>query len=414
MRTAQALLLSILFTGAASAQTFEQLGFLRLNDTTPRSTRAVALGGASDPADADMAANPATLASVKRPMFLLQAARNSLGTTQFLNPVTSQPNSIGSSSLSQGAVAVPLGNIVLGVYAASEPRVQGPGSGATSFGVVPYGRPICMGLCSYYFPLAEGSFARHERRYGVALAEERGAFAFGLGAEVQRVEETAEIVRLAIVTIPLASAPGPTTRVFRRVDGRAIVPNAGVRWRVSPRLALAAAYNGAGSFTRTMSACNIQFHEWLTCTSALTQIGSSAERLPDAIRAGASFAATEHLRLAAEAVRRNYSHLASDESTIFDIAQRWPYRNVTELHAGVEYTLSSLPLSLRAGWWRDPSRFDAEQFVFPAPPAAINQSVRHTTFGAGVNVGSARFDVAYDHSSLALQRRAVAGITFGL
>src|SRR5437773_2384321 len=51
MRLAHLLLLFTLLTSAASAQSFEQLGFLRMNDTTHSTTRSVAIGGTSDPID---------------------------------------------------------------------------------------------------------------------------------------------------------------------------------------------------------------------------------------------------------------------------------------------------------------------------------------------------------------------------
>ena len=54
MQFAQSLLLFTLLTTTASAQSFEQLGFLRLNDTTPRSARTTALGGANDSLGTDV------------------------------------------------------------------------------------------------------------------------------------------------------------------------------------------------------------------------------------------------------------------------------------------------------------------------------------------------------------------------
>ena len=63
-------------------------------------------------------------------------------------------------------------------------------------------------------------------------------------------------------------------------------------------------------------------------------------------------------------------------------------------------------VALRAGWWRDPSRFD---FV-----PGFGTTVTHRTFGAGINVGRARLDLAYDHANLAAQRRAAVGLGFGL
>src|ERR1044071_3192698 len=243
VRTAQLLLLSILLTSAASAQTFEQLGSLRLNDTTPRSTRAIALGGASDPlGDADMIANPATLASVKQPLFLVQGIRSSLGTL-YEGPrwETQRWVSLEGTSLSHAAAVFPVRGATIGVYYASEPRLRGLDPGATSFGSTPYFPPPCIVSCVYSVWNAT-VLDRREQRYGVAVAGERGAFAFGVGAEVQRVEESAELVRFTL-SPPLAPPP-PTSRVerlFRGVDGHAVVPNLG-----SAMARVAAARRGGG------------------------------------------------------------------------------------------------------------------------------------------------------------------------
>ena len=405
MRSVLSLLLSILFPAAASAQSFEQIGFLRLNDTTPRSARSLSLGGASDPlGDDDIAANPATIASVARPRFMVQGARNSIAVARVSvtdNTVTTGRAWVRGTSLSQVAAQIPLRpGLVFGAYYASEPRLTGLDPLATSFGSAPYQPSACGSACGYLLPVANASFERPDRMSGIAIGWERGAVAIGAGAELQQLDERSEFGRAVL--------GGPQNeRLFRRIDDRAIVPNAGIRWKVTPKLALAAAYNGAGTFTRTTSACNVDGFHFASCASAVARIGASDVRMPDAMRASASFAATDRLRLIAEAVRRNYSSLALDRYTIFGDEQRFPYRDVTELHAGVEYRLASLPVALRAGWWRDPTRF-LERFVAPG------ETVHHYTFGAGFNLGAARFDLAYDGADTPMQRRAVAAIAFGL
>src|SRR5512132_273984 len=141
VRIAQVLLLLTLLTSAVSAQSFEQLGFLRLNDTPPKNTRTLALGGASDPiGEADMAVDPATLASVRRPMFFVQGARNSVSIIQYsidqFGPHT-RSAWVNGTSLSQIGAAFPLRGFVVGAYYASEPRLQGPEARITSFGTDP-------------------------------------------------------------------------------------------------------------------------------------------------------------------------------------------------------------------------------------------------------------------------------------
>jgi len=406
VRTAHLLLLSLLFTTAVAAQSFEEVAGVRLNDTTPRSTRAIAVGGASDSlGDVDIVANPATLTNVKHAMVSVQGTRNSLGFTSLLGTYPLDLKGwTDATSLSQVAAAIPIRGLVAGVYYAAEPRMQGAGARATSFGTTPYA-PLQCPTCVTSAVGGPSAFDRAERRYGVALAWERGPVAVGAGAEWQRLREDVEPLRITAGNDP--SSPGPVQgeRVFRGVDGRDVVANAGVRWRVSPRLALAAAYNGAGSFTRTTSVCAIDIVHVSTCTSAVALLATTTERLPDAWRAGVSFAATDRLRLVAEEVRRHYGRLAAEPYSTFGLSFHDLYHDVTELHAGAEYKLASL--ALRAGWWRDPSRYDS-------PYNQFHVTETHRTFGAGINVGSARLDVAYDHSSLATQRRAVAGITLGL
>jgi hypothetical protein len=409
VRFAQLLFLFTVLTTSASAQSFEQLGFLRLNDTTPRSARTTALGGANDSLSEDVsdtAVNPATLASISKPRFAVQGVRNSVPAARYFIGSDTFPRLVSSSisrtALSQVAAAFPVGGIVIGVYYAAEPRLQGPEPLASSFGSMPYQAVNCPSPCSVLLPVRDPAFERNDRRDGAAFGWQSGAVAIGAGAEVRELDERTEINRAIF-----ALTGTQNERLFRRTNDRAIIPNAGIRWRATPRVALAAAYNGGGSFRRTTGACLVSHFEWGTCASAVAQIGESTVRMPDAYRAGATFAVTNHLRVVGEVVRRNYSNLAEDRYTIMSTSDRFPYRDVTELHAGAEYHLSSMPVALRAGWWRDPSRYLA-RFVAPG------ETVRHYTAGAGIEIGRSRLDLAYDHASDRLQRRAVIGLAFGM
>jgi hypothetical protein len=412
MRAAQLLLLSLLLTSAASAQTLEELAWLRLTDATPRATRAVALGGASDSlGDADMAANPATLVNVKRPMFVVQGARNSVGATRFFIGGDQIPRAaeigLEANSVSQIAAAIPLRNAVIGVYYASEPRLAGPDPlTAPPPGSAPYAIANCAPSCAFVVPAVPTPFERLDQRYGLAGAWERGAFAFGVGAEVQRLRQETQTA----LARPVLSEVGvflQAERASLRTAGRAIVPNAGLRWRATPRLAFAAAYNGGGSFTKTWRVCSMANLGATTCNSAYRELDTMTVRMPDAYRAGFSFTATERLRLVAEGVRRKWSRLPGRGPTIFGEPGVTPFKDTTELHAGAEYRVPNTPVALRAGWWRDPGH--AITWI-----DVLQQSVTHHTIGAGIDVGRARLDVAYDDASLPNQRRAVAGITFGL
>ena len=412
MRFAHVMLLLVFVAGAAHAQTFEQLGFLRLNDTTPKSTRTAAIGGASDALEsdvADMALNPATLAALKRASFTVQGARNSITYNQYFQLPGGSPASRSTwrtgNDVSQVIVAVPLRSFAIGAYYASEPDLKGVEPLVDVFGGTPYVAPDCATGCDYLLPVASAAFERRERRYGAGFGWQHGRISIGAGAEMRHIDERSDVGRAVF-----SSNATPSTAnelVLRRIDDRALVPNAGIRWRVNPRVALSAAYNGGGSFTRTTNACNIENFQWSVCATAPALIGASIVRMPDAYRAGVSVSATNQLRLIGEAVRRNYSSLANDEYSIFGTEQKLPYRDVTELHAGAEYRPSAIPIALRAGWWRDPRRY-ASQFV------AAGQTAHHYTGGIGFHVGAARVDFAYDDSHSALQRRAMVSVGFDL
>ena len=413
MRSALLVLLSLslLFSGALSAQSFEQIGSLRLNDTTPRSTRSLSLGGTADPlGDDDIVANPATIASAARARFIVQGARNSVAVTRYDvagSLVTTHRAWVNSGALSQIAALIPLQRgLVVGAYYASEPRLHGLDPLVGAFGTTAYTAPACGGPCAYAVPVANAAFERRDRRSGVALGWERGAISIGAGADLRQIDERIEAGR-AVLSQGVSSTSPQGDRLFRRIDDRSIVPNAGIRWRVTPRVALGAAYNGGGSFQRTTSACNVSGFDFGSCLSAIEQVGTSTVRMPDTVRAAVALAATDRLRLIGEAVRHNYSSLALDSYTVFGGEQRFPYRDVTELHAGAEYRLASLPVVLRAGWWRDPTRY-LQQFV------AAHETVHHYTVGAGINFGNARVDLAYDGADTPMQRRALVGVVFGL
>ena len=145
MRTAQLLLLSIFFGSAATAQTLEWSADLRLDDNTPRTARSIALGSATDAlSDTDMAANPATLINVTRPVFLAQGAYNSAGATRnFMrdNFPAAESIRVDASTLSYVAAAKPIGGAaVIGVYYAAQPRQAGPDPLVRTFGTTPYHR----------------------------------------------------------------------------------------------------------------------------------------------------------------------------------------------------------------------------------------------------------------------------------
>ncbi|HEX2061745.1 MAG TPA: hypothetical protein VHK90_13485, partial [Thermoanaerobaculia bacterium] len=193
--------------------------------------------------------------------------------------------------------------------------------------------------------------------------------------------------------------------IVRRTSGREIVPNAGVRWKVSPRVALAAAYNGGGTFRRTNEAC---YASGDGCGSELALLNESEVRMPDAWRASVSVQPVKNLHLAAEAVRRNYSNLNQADTGLGEGSAGLPYEDLTELHAGAEYRLNRV--ALRAGWWRDPARVNDSAYH----DYYLGRDHDHITFGAGIDLGGSRLDIAFDDPEDEMLRRASIGVTFAV
>jgi len=413
MRNAFATLL-LTFSFAAAAQTFEQSTSLRLSET-PMSARAAAMGGASDPlgADAaDFASNPALLASIRQPMLSLSGAQTSydimrldfdLGGGPFFEPnVVLDHTNIGQS-FAHAAAAIPLRGFVLGIYARNEPSLR-DGFLDYAEGTAEY-EPVCRNpsdfACTYAVLLGVSAFERRERRYGVSAAFERGPFSFGAGAEMHDLDERYEVVR---GSIPLSFG---FERVVRRTSGRKIVPNAGVRWRVTPRIAVAAAYNGAAEHERVDDMCAFQLTS-RDCTSRFVRLGESTVGGADAWRASLAVAPVNNLLLTGEVVRRNYSKLDGDPGYVVTVFDDPTYQDATELHAGAEYRLGRLPLSLRAGWWREPAKADIADLL-----GLESEDLEHRTLGIGIDVGAARVDIAYDDAEAPAMRRAIVGISYG-
>ena len=119
------LLSALLLTFSAHAQTFEQIAFVRLNDAAPHSVRSAAMGGAIDATSSeagDQALNPALIASLNKPVFLLVASRNALAIQNGpFDPAALQLRHTWreSTGLSHAAVAFPVGRVVAGAYYSS-------------------------------------------------------------------------------------------------------------------------------------------------------------------------------------------------------------------------------------------------------------------------------------------------------
>jgi hypothetical protein len=317
------------------------------------------MGGAADalsPDLADIAENPAATAAMKKLTISIAAARDThdfRGVELVNGAPTSSTYALEHKALAHAAIAIPFRSLAIGAYYRNEPSIDGPyGAPADRASSVAYSPASCTGECGYasgIFP----AFQRRERSYGVTAGWERGALSLGAGAEMQELDEHYSEPR----AIFGGTNGSQSERFFSDVSDRRVVPNAGLRWRVAPQVAFALAYNGASSFTRTASACNTSFAEFDACSSRTAVTGSSTQRMPDAYRAPISIE---------------------------------PMQRV--LFAGDEYRLASLPIGIRAGWWRDPARVNDQR------------TLEHTTYGAAFYGKNGRLDLAFDESEEA--RRA--------
>jgi hypothetical protein len=401
------ILIALLFAASASAQTMEQTAQIRI-DEQPMSARTAAMGGASDALASDgseLAANPALIASLKRPVFAISGVESTFDNVRFFftgESVVQLHEPQSQRAFAHASAAIPWRGAVFGVYARNEPAIGHLAPGGPE-GAGEY-VPLCTGDdCQYSIVVGQSAWERRERRYGLTAAFERGALSFGAGAELQELDEAYDVTR--------GSGDDPFSRAFervtRRTSGSKVVPNAGVRWRVGPRMALAAAYNGAASHEQTEDVCSTSIFSLFGCSSRISRLGTNTVRGADAWRASVAMAPIDRLVVTAEVVRWGYGKFNSQKELAF--IGNAEYRDATDIHAGAEYRLPWLPVSLRAGWLRQPAKFEGITYF-----GQREETLDHATYGAGLEVAGARIDVAYDDAKSPAFRRAIVGVTFGL
>lgn len=382
---------TLLSTVALHAQSFENVTFLRLNEA-PLSLRGAGMGSISID---DAAKNPAALGSLERALFSVGGTRTDFQLLEIMQTdtlPTSRRRALSNSAFSHLQVAVPYGGFVFGAHYLNEPELRGLRD-ISAAGHNPYAQVDCAPSCAIGFTTPVPVFERRDTRYGVTAAYALANVSFGAGVELQQLDESTAISRFVATDQTFL----PHDIAVMRTSDSAIVPHAGVRWRVFERVAVAAAYNGGGSFDQEIELCQVSSATPDVCSTEYVLGGSRTMKMPDSYRASLSVEPIDGFVLAGEVVRRNYSSLGIS------------YAVVNEYHAGAEYRATD-NLILRAGWWRDPLRYD-EGVVNPI--SEFGQSHDHVTFGTGVDLGGARIDLAYDHAEQPSLRRASFGITFG-
>lgn len=386
--------LTLFVATAAHAQTFEQLSALRFDEPSS-SVRSLAMGGATDSVAGDLdavSANPAAVAELRRPS-LSGAATNTSYATELIrgagNVFFDYRGRVGSTALSHVAVAIPLGGAVVSGYFVERPQLRSDEPLVAGFsGNHPYSPAQCNGPCGYAFALNPGYDIR-DRRYGVAVAWRIDRFDIGIGGESRDLDARTATGRQAFLTVGDTDV---SDRFFRRTSGRSVVPSAGITWHVVSRVTIGASYKGGGSFDRTTTACGTARFGNTECVTEIATLHRGDQKMPATLRAGVALRITRGLVVTAAAVHRDYTRLAQEPYGILGIPVVLPYRDVTERHAGAEYRFERLPVALRAGWWRDPSRF--RQPLYGASDWA--RHVTHKTYGVGVTFSGTELAFAVD------------------
>lgn len=133
--------------------------------------------------------------------------------------------------------------------------------------------------------------------------------------------------------------------------------NAGVLWKIHPKIAIGAAYRKGPIFTVMES--HLTRGEEGTAGMALPELSEFTLRVPDSFGAGIVLRATEFLTFSVDVVHILYEDLLED----FDIVEsgmatkdNYTIENATEIHVGAEYVLplGKRFLALRTGIYHEP------------------------------------------------------------
>ena len=412
MRIAHALCCSLFFASGLAAQTLENLTPLRFT-TTPVSVRGAGLGATSLPFEHDVAAapaNPAAVAAIKRPAFSASVAGMSFATVATVfegNGAHSFRNREHSAGLSHVAAAVPLRSGAVSLWYRNEPHIQAGGPFTRALPGLPSRSGVDCSIdadCGYAFFPSATAISLKDTRYGAAAAWRFGSVSIGAGAELIELNERWETPRMVFGA---RSGDHLFEELGRTISDRDVVAIAGISWQATPRLTVAGSYAGGGSFARQTTICETAGLNGLECSSAMDVVDLANVRRADTLRAGALYRMSDRFRMTVEAVGRNYSVLSRESYSLTGVPAEFPYRDVIELHSGVEWILpGAVPIAFRAGWWRDPSRVNVDEIS-----ALIAEDVDHLTAGVGVEFSGLRFDVAFDQATRSDVRRVAVGLT---
>lgn len=190
-------------------------------------------------------------------------------------------------------------------------------------------------------------------------------------------------------------------------DDHALTWSLGLLWRPSAKWSLGAVARPGADF---------DFRAEFTAGPASPQPGAVDPTLggngtfhvPDVYALGAAWRPAEPWLIAFDWTRVRYSELEDNLVNLLQAARGdlagFQVDDADELHLGIEYQALSLhlPLSIRAGAWRDPDH----KLRFTGHDAALRARFRpgsddvHLAAGLGIVIGRFQLDAAYDHGDV--------------
>lgn len=319
------------------------------------------------------------------------------------------------SGLTSASAALPLGSFVIAPYHLVSPRLEGFTRFAATVGSDEYDPERCYNGCLVSSSDAAPAYRSESSRSGVSVTWRRGEFAVGVAGELVQVREEVEH---AIGFTPMGELENTRfERARRTVDDSDVAWSGAVRWQVAPALAFTAGVREGGEFRRRYSICGAENLETPLCVGQRVDIPYSfAERRPHVANFGATWTPAERLTIVAEVIRRFYGRMPTEgyyvpaPSRNDDRASRLygplQYENRDEPHVGIEYVVGRrTPVALRAGWWRDPARFDVRH------TSQWTRDLTHLTYGVGVQLAGTELSVAVDDGESPNSRRASLSVT---
>lgn len=415
-------LLAMFIAAPSFAQQIELFTGTRLTPTA-NSARGAAMGGvaASLSGVEPVGENPVAAALLTTPAASLQFAQQTHEVfREFEGTSTGAYRATFGAAVQSGitsvSAALPLGRFVIAPYHLVSPRLEGFTPFAGSVGLDEYEPEQCYNGCNLVFSHAAPAYRSESSRSGVSVTWRGGPFAVGVAGELVQVREEVEH---AIGFTPIGEfEPTRFERARRKVDASEVAWSGGLRWQAARAIAFTAAFRQGGEFRRDYSVCGAENLETPLCIGERVDIPYHFdERRPHTASVGATWTPAERLTIAAEVIRRYYGRMPTegyyvsapspDDDVRSPLYGPFEYENRDEPHVGIEYVVGRrTPVALRAGWWRDPARFDVAQHS-----SQWTRDLTHLTYGLGVKLAGTDLSIAIDESESPRSRRASCSVT---